>query len=131
MRVPRNATVDLWFSIQDRVELAVCSISVAEIERGINRLPSGKRRGGLRTRFDTLVSLGFSTPILPFDNTSAREFGVLAASREKAGFNTSPLDLMIAAIALTHNAKLATRNTRDFEDCGIELINPWLEMGPS
>lgn len=131
MRVPRSTRVDQWFSIQERTELAVCSISVAEIERGINRLPSGRRRDGLRTRFDTLVSLGFSTPILPFDNTSAREFGVLAARREKAGFNTSPLDLMIAAIALTHNAKLATRNTRDFEGCGVELINPWQETGPS
>lgn len=38
---------------------------------------------------------------------------------------------MIAAIALTHNAKLATRNTRDFEGCGVELINPWQETGPS
>lgn len=131
MRVPRDITVDCWFTVQDRLELSVCSVTVAEIERGINRLPSGKRRDGLRTRFDTLVSLGFSTPILPFDNTSARAFGILAANREKAGFNTNALDLMIAAIALTHNAKLATRNTRDFEGCGIELINPWQETGPS
>lgn len=34
---------------------------------------------------------------------------------------------MIAAIAIAHNAKVATRNTRDFEGCGVELINPWLE----
>ncbi len=34
---------------------------------------------------------------------------------------------MIAAIALSHNAPIATRNTRDFEGCGVRLINPWVE----
>ena len=36
-----------------------------------------------------------------------------------------PLDAQIAGIVRSHNATLATRNTRDFEDCGIHLINPW------
>lgn len=131
MRVPREPMVDAWFANHERLELAVCSLTVAEIERGIIRLPHGKRRDGLRTRFDSLVSFGFSPHIMPFDDASAREFGALAAEREKAGFNTDIVDLMIAAIALTHNAKLATRNTRDFEGCGIELINPWQVTGAS
>lgn len=32
---------------------------------------------------------------------------------------------MIAAIAKSHNAAIATRNTKDFEGCGVKLINPW------
>jgi predicted nucleic acid-binding protein len=32
---------------------------------------------------------------------------------------------MIASIARLHGAKIATRNTSDFEDCGIEMVNPW------
>lgn len=73
----------------------------------------------------------FSGRVFPFDETAARAFGALAGAKLKSGFNTGSFDLMIAAIALTHNARLATRNTRDFEGCGIELINPWQETGPS
>ncbi len=126
MRVPREPKVEAWFALHERAEMVLCSFTVAEIEKGIHRLPYGKRQDGLRTRFETLVSFGFSPQILPFDDASARKYGVLAANREKAGFNTDIVDLMIAAIALTHNAKLATRNTRDFEGCGVELINPWI-----
>jgi len=35
------------------------------------------------------------------------------------------MDAMIAAIALIKIATLATRNVSDFENCGLELINPW------
>ena len=73
----------------------------------------------------------FGGVALPFDIAAADEYGRLTAERQKAGFNTNALDLMIAAIALTHNAKLATRNTRDFDGGGIELLNPWQATGPS
>ena len=45
--------------------------------------------------------------------------------REKEGFNTDAVDLMIGAIVKSQNASIATRNTKDFEGCGIKIINPW------
>jgi predicted nucleic acid-binding protein len=39
----------------------------------------------------------------------------------------SQVDAMIAAIASSHRAAVATRNTADFQHCGIEVINPWTE----
>jgi len=36
---------------------------------------------------------------------------------------------LIAAIAAAHSATIVTRNTRDFEGCGVELFNPWSEAG--
>jgi predicted nucleic acid-binding protein len=32
---------------------------------------------------------------------------------------------LIAAIAQVHGLVVATRNVRDFEDCGVQIINPW------
>lgn len=32
---------------------------------------------------------------------------------------------MIAAMAKSKGASLATRNLKDFVDCGIDLVNPW------
>lgn len=45
--------------------------------------------------------------------------------RESKGLHADALDLMIAAIAMAADASLATRNTGDFEHCGIKLIDPW------
>ncbi len=49
----------------------------------------------------------------------------MAVKRDKEGFNTDSVDLMIAAIAKSQNTSIATRNPKDFEGCGIKIINPW------
>ncbi len=36
-------------------------------------------------------------------------------------------ELMIASIARTNQAAVATRNVRDFVDCGLKLVDPWQE----
>jgi predicted nucleic acid-binding protein len=104
---------------------------MAEIEKGICRLPDGKRKNELRADFEGFMLDAFSGRVFPFGESEADAFGALAGAKLNSGFNTSSMDLMIAAIALTHNAKLATRNTRDFEGRGIALINPWQATGPS
>ena len=71
------------------------------------------------------MNSAFEGRILPFDEEAAYEYGELAAKREKEGFNTSPVDLMIASIARVTRASIATRNVKDFEGCGIKIINPW------
>jgi predicted nucleic acid-binding protein len=35
------------------------------------------------------------------------------------------VDLMIAAVAYCRNASVVTRNTADFEACGVAIVNPW------
>lgn len=120
-----------WLDSQPRVNLRICAISVAEIRRGIWRLPDGKRKERFWVVFERALAVSLNSTVLSFDDCAANTFGEIAARRQSAGFNTPVMDLMIASIALIHNAKLATRNTRDFEGCGIELINPWQETGPS
>ncbi len=56
---------------------------------------------------------------------SAREYARILVSRKASGRPMSQFDAMIAAIVRVHRATLATRNVRDFEHCGIRLINPW------
>ena len=36
-----------------------------------------------------------------------------------------PFDALIAGITRSRGAVLATRNVRNFIDCGIETIDPW------
>lgn len=45
---------------------------------------------------------------------------------ERLGRPMSVPDGMIAAIALVNGGRLATRNVRDFETTGLDLISPWV-----
>ena len=69
----------------------------------------------------------FGGRILPFDESAARLFATIAAARKALGRPISQFDAMIAAITRTHGAALATRNTADFEHCGLRIVNPWAE----
>lgn len=53
--------------------------------------------------------------------------GRLRAKRESIGHPISVQDAMIAAICLSHDATLATRNTKDFEGLDLKLVNPFEE----
>lgn len=123
-KVPEPRVLD-WFARQRVFELAVSAITVAEIARGLSRLPAGKRRTSLIERFDGFMEDAFKERVIPFDEVAAQVYGPIAANREKAGLNADAVDLMIAASARSRSASVATRNVRDFEGCGISIINPW------
>jgi len=76
---------------------------------------------------DRLFTEVFQDRILPFDENSARVFPKIVAGRKAIGRPASQFDAMIAAIARSRGAAVATRNTSDFEHCGVRLFNPWNE----
>lgn len=127
MRPAPDENVSRWIAKQKTINLAVTSITLAEIHRGLSRLPKGKRRKDLETRFTAFIHQGFMGRILPFDEYAADTYGEIASSREKKGLHCDAVDLMIASIACNLNAAIATRNTGDFDGCGLKLINPWEE----
>ncbi len=115
-----------WLAWQERSNVFVTVITQAEMLYGIEVLPSGKRKLRLLELTGKLFGdEGFEGRILPFDHEAAREFAKIAASRKISGRPISQFDAMIAAITRANRATLATRNTADFEDCGIRLLNPW------
>src|SRR5690348_2898730 len=108
-------------------ELFITTITVAEILYGVELLPTGKRRDRLSVEAEAMFAENFSSRILSFDEQAARMFAKIASSRRKLGRPIAELDAQIAAIAHVHEASLATRNTADFEGCGIPLVNPWVD----
>lgn len=125
MRENPEPKVRTWLSRQKPANLAITSIGIAEIQRGLKRLPEGRRRSYLEASFSAFISEAFEGRILSFDEYAAYVYGDIAAKREKEGFNTDAVDLMIAAIVKSAEASLATRNIKDFEGCDISIINPW------
>jgi predicted nucleic acid-binding protein len=125
MRENPEAKVKQWIGQQKAVHLSLTTITIAEIQRGLMRLPSGKRRTNLEVNFNHFLAAAFAGRIFSFDQDAAYLYGEITARREHAGFHVDAVDLMIASIAKSQNAQVATRNTKDFKGCGVELINPW------
>ena len=120
-----SETVRRWFAQQARKDLHTTAITEAELLLGIEVMPDGKRRfeaERVNTRIIERVLMG---RVLPFDREAAREFALLIFDRRRIGRPIGEADAQIAAIAHVHGAILSTRNVRDFDNCGIEVVNPW------
>jgi toxin FitB len=127
MRPVSSPAVLKWLSLRAADELCSSAVSLAEILYGIELLPLGRRRSELLAGAEKMFTVVLAGRILPFDEHAARAFAQIASTRRKNGMPMAELDGQIAAIAQTHGATLATRNTTDFEGCGIRLINPWVD----
>ncbi len=129
MRPAPDDGVRAWLAAKDPLDLAITTITVAEIRRGIVRLPNGRQRKRLEEKFSAFVEEAFAGRLLVFDQAAAYACGEVSAARERKGLHADAVDMMIAAIVKSAGATLATRNTSDFEQCGLRLANPWQSTG--
>lgn len=120
-----NAKVVAWLNAQKSTYLFVSTITIAEISYGLNALPKGKRRQQLEDAFNKVISIGFKHRVLSFDISATYLYGKIMANRKAIGRPLSVPDGQIAAIADAQDFTLATRNHRDFVDCGLPLVNPF------
>jgi predicted nucleic acid-binding protein len=107
--------------------ICTSTICQAEILAGIAALPEGRRRRDLAVAARAMFRGNFAGKIWPFDTDAAEAYAEIFTDRRQVGRHAEPTDLMIAAIALSRDASVVTRNVRDFEGCGIAVINPWDE----
>ena len=128
MKSQPDKSVVRWIGKHKATSLFITTLTQAEILYGLEILPAGRRRTALKKVAKAMFELDFSRRILPFDINAAQLFATIAAERRKIGRPISQIDAQIAAITRSHNAILATRNVDDFEECGIEIINPWEEI---
>lgn len=124
MKAQPDPAVTQWLAAQPPTELFSTVITVAEISYGLERLPRGRRRTSLEQSYQALF-VGMADQVLPFDVEAALLYGPLVATKERAGIAMDPMDAQIACIAARRRAVIATRNERDFADCGVRLVNPW------
>lgn len=125
MRDVPDRSVAEWLAEQTVSDLATTTLNIAEIKFGFALLGRTRRRGELEARFQRLAAQGFESRILGLDALAADAYGDLAAARQRSGRRIGSFDGLIAAIALSRGASIATRDVRDFSDCGVPLINPW------
>lgn len=125
MRPEPHSLVLAWADQQEPESVGLTAMNEAEILHGLARLPEGRRRQSLQERWGQLVPVLFAGRVFSFDRAAAHWYADLLNHRQRLGQPISTADAVIAAIALSIGATLATRNTADFEGVGLSLINPW------
>ena len=125
MRSAPERLVLEWLNSQESSLLFFSTVSLAEIAYGIRILPDGRRRADLRQRFEQFVGAAFAERLVSFDVGAALMYGEIMGARREIGRPMSAPDGQIAAIARSRGLAVATRNVVDFEECGVELVDPW------
>ena len=125
MEVEPAAEVEAWLDRTDESALWLTTILVFEIKGGLDRMDDGRRKRRLLAALDALLQIDFRERVLPFDLDAAMEAARLDAERERRGRPIDIRDTLIAGIAISRGAAIATRNIRHFADLPIDVINPW------
>lgn len=121
----RAPIVMQWMRGQQPKSIFLTTITMAEVLAGIAMLPDGEKRKAKQAIGEKIFSTLFAGRILPFDEPAARIYADIVTQRRIRGRHNAPLDVQVASVARAHGMAVATRNISDFEDSGIELIDPW------
>ena len=114
-----NAKVINWLREQEKIAVSV--ITVEEIHFGL----AAKNATRQLEWFVQFLNVGCEVLIISQD--IAMQCGELRATFRQQGITRTQADLLIAATARKHDLPLATRNIKDFQDCGVTLVNPFEE----
>lgn len=107
-------------------DVAITSVTLAELLAGVRRLPDGRRKDQLAQGIEEAVApYRGSRSVLAFDADAAERYAEVLAARDAAGAPISTADAQIAAMCLAHGAVCATRNVKDFQHTGVKIVDPW------
>ena len=125
MRDHPDAVVLAWAQSIAPSDLTICVVTVEEIERGLGRLPRGRRRRNLDQRWNGMLE-AFTEAIALYDLPAARETAKVLVASDASGRPMSLADAQIAGICLSGGYALATRNVSDFDKiAGLTITNPF------
>lgn len=120
-----SAGVLAWLEEQAALDLAISVLTLGEIGRGVARMEEGRRKRLLGEWMQTSLPAHFEGRILPVDEEIARAWGELTAEADRSGRPLHVIDGLLLATARAHDLTLVTRNVRDFQDRGQDILDPY------
>lgn len=120
-KTPSDVVVN-WLRAIPSDKLYLSVLTLGELRKGIEKLAQGKKKNTLSFWLENDLFELFANNILTVDHAVAKEWGYLAATLPRP---LPVIDALLAATARVHNLKFVTRNVKDFEVPGLEVINPF------
>jgi predicted nucleic acid-binding protein len=113
-----------WMAEQTDDDLYISAMTVAEIRRGIQEKPAGRKRRELERWFSGPdgPQMLFAGRVLAFDEKAGLIWARLMADGTAKGRPRSPLDMIVAAIAEANDCVIVTENESHF--AGLKVFNP-------
>lgn len=121
---PSPSVID-WLTGADESTLFLSVLTLGEIQKGISGMAEGGRKRKLQQWLDNDLQQRFAGRILPVDAQTAADWGLLSGQARALGRAVPVIDGLLAATARQHDLSLVTRNTSDFADLGVVVVNPW------
>ncbi|WP_180902599.1 type II toxin-antitoxin system VapC family toxin [Martelella soudanensis] len=115
----------LWLDGLDEDRCFISVVSLAEIRRGVALMDDGRKRDALAEWLAHDLPQRFEHRVFAVDERVALAWGDLMGEAKRRGRGMSSMDGLIAATAMAYDLVLATRNVKDFEGFGMDLIDPW------
>jgi predicted nucleic acid-binding protein len=121
-RAEPEARVVKWLNETPAALQHLSALTLGELRRGLETMQAGRRREAVRVWLEFEVPVWFEERLLPVTVEIADRWGRLQATANR----TLPIvDSLLAATALRHGLAVVTRNRKDFEGLGVEIVNPW------
>lgn len=111
-----------WVGQRPAGTLYLSVLTLGEIRKGVEALGDTSRRLALLDWLEIELPAFFTGRILPVDAAVADRWGRLVA---QAGRPLPAIDSLLAATAAHHGMTLVTRNRRDFDGIGVDVLDPW------
>jgi predicted nucleic acid-binding protein len=126
IRLVGDPAVATWLRGKPVGILHTAEIRQVETLGGQALLPDGRRIEAPTNAAEAMFQEDIADRVLPLDRTCAAAYARVLATTRREGRTVPTIDLMIAATAHRHDASIVTRNTADFDPCGVPVINPWI-----
>ncbi len=123
-----DANVRAFMDAIPNDDLFISVLTLGEITKGIERLPDGKKKVTLSAWIDKLQRI-FKSRLVGVDQDTAEIWGRITARSEENGIQLPAIDGLLAATAIRHDFKIATRNIKHFKQTSAGLLDPWQSAG--
>lgn len=114
-----------WIEQQDEQALFLSVLTLGELQKGVSKLPDGRKKTQLLHWLDDDLQTRFTGRMLDIDTSVATLWGKMQGEAEQRGRRMPVIDSLLAATAHANKLAVVTRNGADMAGSGVEIINPW------